>query len=109
MNFLAPLFLLGALAVAAPVVFHLIRRTTREVSLTQAGEIFHERTRLIGDEIAKAAQAARGAAEKVETTKANSASEPPMKRVAKIARFHEATWKRSLAKRLMYGSMPANS
>ncbi len=30
MNFLAPLFLLGALAVAAPVVFHLIRRTTRD-------------------------------------------------------------------------------
>jgi len=30
MNFLAPLFLLGALAVAAPIVFHLIRRTTRE-------------------------------------------------------------------------------
>lgn len=30
MSFLAPLFLLGALAVAAPVVFHLIRRTSRE-------------------------------------------------------------------------------
>jgi hypothetical protein len=30
MNFLAPLFLLGALAVAAPVIFHLIRRTTRD-------------------------------------------------------------------------------
>lgn len=30
MNFLAPLFLLGGLAVALPVVFHLIRRTTRE-------------------------------------------------------------------------------
>ncbi|MGC3960073.1 MAG: BatA domain-containing protein [Verrucomicrobiota bacterium] len=30
MNFLAPLFLAGALAVALPVVFHLIRRTTRE-------------------------------------------------------------------------------
>lgn len=30
MSFLAPLFLLGALAVAAPVIFHLIRRTTRE-------------------------------------------------------------------------------
>src|SRR5713101_5749192 len=30
MSFLAPLFLLGALAVALPVVFHLIRRTTRE-------------------------------------------------------------------------------
>jgi hypothetical protein len=30
MNFLAPWFLLGALAVALPVVFHLIRRTTRE-------------------------------------------------------------------------------
>ncbi|MDB6070331.1 MAG: hypothetical protein JWL81_1502 [Verrucomicrobiales bacterium] len=30
MNFLAPLFLLGALAIAAPVIFHLIRRTTRE-------------------------------------------------------------------------------
>ncbi len=30
MSFLAPLFLLGALAVAFPIVFHLIRRTTRE-------------------------------------------------------------------------------
>jgi len=30
MSFLAPLFLLGAAAIALPVVFHLIRRTTRE-------------------------------------------------------------------------------
>src|SRR5262245_8219136 len=30
MSFLAPLFLVGALAVALPVIFHLIRRTTRE-------------------------------------------------------------------------------
>lgn len=30
MSFLAPLFFLGALALAAPIVFHLIRRTTRE-------------------------------------------------------------------------------
>ena len=30
MIFLSPLFLLGALAVAAPVIFHLIRRTVRE-------------------------------------------------------------------------------
>lgn len=30
MNFLAPLFLVGALAVSAPILFHLIRRTTRE-------------------------------------------------------------------------------
>jgi hypothetical protein len=30
MSFLAPLFLAGALAVAAPLLFHLIRRTTRE-------------------------------------------------------------------------------
>lgn len=30
MGFLTPLFLLGALAVAGPVIFHLIRRTTRE-------------------------------------------------------------------------------
>lgn len=29
MSFLAPLFLLGGLAIAAPVIFHLIRRTTR--------------------------------------------------------------------------------
>jgi DNA-binding transcriptional LysR family regulator len=43
--------------------YQLIRRTTREVSLTQAGEIFHERTRLIGAEIEKAAHAARIAAE----------------------------------------------
>jgi len=33
MSFLAPLFLLGALGVALPVVFHLIRRTTRERTL----------------------------------------------------------------------------
>ena len=30
MSFLAPLFALGAIAVAAPIIFHLIRRTTRE-------------------------------------------------------------------------------
>jgi hypothetical protein len=30
MNFLAPLFVLGALAIAAPVIFHLIRRTTKD-------------------------------------------------------------------------------
>ncbi len=30
MNFLAPLFLLGGLAVALPVVFHLVRRATKE-------------------------------------------------------------------------------
>lgn len=33
MSFLAPLFLIGALAVAAPIVFHLIRRTSREKTL----------------------------------------------------------------------------
>lgn len=32
MSFLAPLFLLGALAAALPIVLHLIRRTTREVT-----------------------------------------------------------------------------
>ncbi len=30
MNFLTPLFLLGGLAIVGPVIFHLIRRTTRE-------------------------------------------------------------------------------
>ncbi len=30
MNFLYPLFLLGGLAIAAPIIFHLVRRTTRE-------------------------------------------------------------------------------
>jgi hypothetical protein len=30
MSFLAPLFLLGGLALALPVIFHLARRTTRE-------------------------------------------------------------------------------
>ncbi|HEY1110141.1 MAG TPA: BatA domain-containing protein [Opitutaceae bacterium] len=30
MNFLAPLFLIGGLAIAAPIIYHLIRRTTRE-------------------------------------------------------------------------------
>ncbi len=33
MSLLAPLFLLGALAVALPVIFHLIRRTSREKTL----------------------------------------------------------------------------
>ena len=32
MSFLAPLFLLGAAAIAGPILFHLIRRTTREVT-----------------------------------------------------------------------------
>jgi len=32
MNFLAPLFALGALAIIGPILFHLIRRTTREVT-----------------------------------------------------------------------------
>ena len=30
MSFLAPLFLVGAVAVAAPIIFHLIRRTVKE-------------------------------------------------------------------------------
>src|SRR5881394_142262 len=33
MSFLAPLFLLGAAAVAAPIIFHLIRRTSREKTI----------------------------------------------------------------------------
>ena len=33
MNFLAPLFLIGGLAIAGPIIFHLIRRTTREHTL----------------------------------------------------------------------------
>jgi hypothetical protein len=33
MSFLAPLFLAGALAIGLPIVFHLIRRTTRERTL----------------------------------------------------------------------------
>src|SRR5262245_15441777 len=33
MNFLTPLFLLGGFAIALPIVFHLIRRTTRERAL----------------------------------------------------------------------------
>lgn len=43
--------------------YQLIRRTTREVSLTAAGEIFHERTRLFGAQIDQAVHAARVAAE----------------------------------------------
>ncbi|MEP3275670.1 MAG: LysR family transcriptional regulator [Stappiaceae bacterium] len=43
--------------------YQLVRRTTREVSLTVAGEIFHERTRLIGTEIEAAVHAAKVAAE----------------------------------------------
>src|SRR3954465_5194095 len=31
MTFLAPLFLLGGLAIVGPVIFHLIRRTTKDV------------------------------------------------------------------------------
>ena len=33
MSFLAPLFLAGALAVGLPILFHLIRRTSREQTL----------------------------------------------------------------------------
>ena len=43
--------------------YQLIRRTTREVSLTAAGEVFHERTRLMGSEIETAVRAARIAAQ----------------------------------------------
>jgi DNA-binding transcriptional LysR family regulator len=43
--------------------YQLIRRTTREVALTAAGEIFHDRTRLMADEVEKAVHAARVAAE----------------------------------------------
>src|SRR5215218_1181487 len=32
MGFLAPLFFLGALGVIGPIIFHLIRRTTKEVT-----------------------------------------------------------------------------
>jgi DNA-binding transcriptional LysR family regulator len=43
--------------------YMLIRRTTREVSLTAAGEVLHERTRLIGSEIDAAVRAGQIAAE----------------------------------------------
>lgn len=43
--------------------YQLIRRTTREVALTAAGEIFHDRTRLMADEVEKAVHSARVAAE----------------------------------------------
>jgi LysR family transcriptional regulator, benzoate and cis,cis-muconate-responsive activator of ben and cat genes len=43
--------------------YPLLRRTTREVSLTAAGQIFHERTRLLGAEIDAAVRTARTAAE----------------------------------------------
>lgn len=43
--------------------YQLIRRTTREVSLTAAGKIFHERTRLMSSQIATAVRAAEIAAE----------------------------------------------
>src|SRR5947207_2702253 len=33
MSFLAPLFLIGAAAVAAPIIFHLIRRTSKEKTI----------------------------------------------------------------------------
>src|SRR6478609_5759825 len=32
MSFLAPLFLLGAAGIIGPIIFHLIRRTTKEVT-----------------------------------------------------------------------------
>jgi LysR family transcriptional regulator, benzoate and cis,cis-muconate-responsive activator of ben and cat genes len=43
--------------------YMLVRRTTREVSLTAAGALLHERTRLIGSEIDAAVRAGRIAAE----------------------------------------------
>jgi DNA-binding transcriptional LysR family regulator len=43
--------------------YQLLRRTTREVALTAAGQIFHERTRLLGPQIEAAVHAARIAAE----------------------------------------------
>ncbi|WP_324752315.1 LysR substrate-binding domain-containing protein [Roseovarius sp. Pro17] len=43
--------------------YQLVRRTTREVSLTAAGEVFYERTRLISSQIEAAVQAGRIAAE----------------------------------------------
>ncbi len=43
--------------------YQLVRRTTREVSLTAAGEEFHERTRLMSTEVQAAVRAARIAAE----------------------------------------------
>ena len=33
MSFLAPLFLIGGLAIAGPIIYHLVRRTTREKTL----------------------------------------------------------------------------
>src|ERR1044071_1955406 len=33
MSFLAPFFLIGGLAIAGPIIFHLVRRTTRERTL----------------------------------------------------------------------------
>jgi len=43
--------------------YQLIRRTTREVSLTSAGEVFHERTRLLSGQIDAAIRAGRIASE----------------------------------------------
>ncbi len=43
--------------------YMLVRRTTREVSLTAAGEVLHERTRLVASEIAAAVRAGQIAAE----------------------------------------------
>src|SRR6266487_1493364 len=43
MSFLAPLFLLGAAALALPVVFHLIRRTSRE-KITFSSLMFLQQT-----------------------------------------------------------------
>jgi len=43
MSFLAPLFLLGAAALALPVLFHLIRRTSRE-KITFSSLMFLQQT-----------------------------------------------------------------
>jgi len=43
--------------------YQLVRRTTREVSLTAAGEVFHERTRLMIGEVERAVFAAKIASE----------------------------------------------
>jgi len=39
MSFLSPLFLLGVFAIAGPIVFHLIRRATREKNPVQLVDV----------------------------------------------------------------------
>lgn len=72
--------------------YQLVRRTTREVSLTAAGEVFHECTRLMSHQVAAAVKAARVAAEgKTGSLKIGYMSFAAMEVMPKVVR--EFTWR----------------